>query len=103
MGTFSSSCHESEVAARHADRCRVPPTEIGPDAGAVRAYGTAGFRHVLAYDHVLGADPAVYQCWNGPYDIASTFHEPLVLSGYLAAHLGHRSQAQVQSPAETAA
>jgi probable F420-dependent oxidoreductase len=40
---------------------------------------------VLAYDHVLGADPAVHEGWNGPYDVRSTFHEPLVLFGYLAA------------------
>jgi probable F420-dependent oxidoreductase len=66
-----------------------PQTEIGPDAGAVRAYGKGverlGFAHVLAYDHVLGADPSVHEGWNGPYDISSTFHEPLVLFGYLAA------------------
>ena len=66
-----------------------PQTEIGPDAGAVRAYGEGvqrlGFAHVLAYDHVLGADPAVHEGWSGPYDISTTFHEPLVLFGYLAA------------------
>jgi probable F420-dependent oxidoreductase len=57
--------------------------------GAVRAYGEAieglGFRHILAYDHVVGADPAVHQGWAGPYNIATTFHEPFVLFGYLAA------------------
>ena len=66
-----------------------PQTEIGADAGAVRAYAQQveelGFTHVLAYDHVLGADPAVHQGCNGPYDISTTFHEPLVLFGYLAA------------------
>ena len=65
-----------------------PQTEIGGDVGAVRAYALRveelGFRHVLAYDHVVGADPAVHQGWQGPYDVASTFHEPLVLFGYLA-------------------
>ena len=65
-----------------------PQTEIGADVGAVRAYAQRaeerGFRHVLAYDHVLGADPAVHQDWQGPYDLATTFHEPLVLFGYLA-------------------
>jgi probable F420-dependent oxidoreductase len=65
-----------------------PQTEIGGDAGAVRAYAVRaealGFRHVLAYDHVVGADPAVHQGWQGPYDVATTFHEPLVLFGYLA-------------------
>jgi probable F420-dependent oxidoreductase len=33
---------------------------------------------------VLGADPAVHQGWNGPYDIDTTFHEPFVMFGYLA-------------------
>ena len=66
-----------------------PQTEIGADVGAVRAYAQRaeelGFRHLLAYDHVLGADPAVHEGWNGPYDVDTTFHEPLVLFGYLAA------------------
>jgi probable F420-dependent oxidoreductase len=66
-----------------------PQTEIGPDAGAVRAYtervDELGFTHVLAYDHVLGADPAVHQGWKGPYDVHTTFREPFVLFGYLAA------------------
>jgi probable F420-dependent oxidoreductase len=66
-----------------------PQTEIGPDAGAVRTYGQRveelGFRHVLAYDHVVGADPAVHQGWDGPYDVRTTFHEPMVMFGYLAA------------------
>jgi probable F420-dependent oxidoreductase len=66
-----------------------PQTEIGGDAGAVRAYAQRveelGYSHVLAYDHVLGADPAVYQGWNGPYDLHTTFHEPMVMFGYMAA------------------
>ncbi len=66
-----------------------PQTEIGADPGGVRAYvdavAAAGYDHVLAYDHVVGADPAVHHGWNGPYDLYSTFHEPLVLFGYLAA------------------
>ncbi len=66
-----------------------PQTEIGADPGAVRAYAQRaeqlGFAHILAYDHVLGADPTVHQGWSGPYDIRTTFHEPFVLFGYLAA------------------
>ncbi|OBI41528.1 LLM class F420-dependent oxidoreductase [Mycobacterium kyorinense] len=66
-----------------------PQTEIGADAGAVRAYAEhvegLGFAHLLAYDHVVGADPKIHQGWNGPYDLHSTFHEPLVTFGYLAA------------------
>jgi probable F420-dependent oxidoreductase len=66
-----------------------PQTELGGDVGAVRAYGEAvgglGFSHLLAYDHVVGADPGVHQGWAGPYDITTTFHEPFVMFGYLAA------------------
>jgi probable F420-dependent oxidoreductase len=65
-----------------------PQTEIEPDPGAIRAYATAvsglGFTHVLAYDHVVGADPAAHPGWSGPYDVATRFHEPMVLFGYLA-------------------
>ena len=66
-----------------------PQTEIGADAGAVRSYAQQadelGYTHLLAYDHVLGADPAAHPGWSGPYDVSTTFHEPLVLFGYLAA------------------
>jgi probable F420-dependent oxidoreductase len=69
-----------------------PQTEIGADAGAVRAYAERveelGFSHLLAYDHVVGADPNVHVGWDGPYDLYSTFHEPLVTFGYLAAVTG---------------
>ncbi len=74
----------------HADRRSFPARRRSArDVGAVRAYGRRveelGFGHVLAYDHVLGADPAVHEGWNGPYDVSTTFHEPMVLFGYLAA------------------
>ena len=66
-----------------------PQNEIGADARGVRAYAEGveqlGFSHLLAYDHVVGADPAVHAPWTGPYDVHSTFHEPMVLFGYLAA------------------
>jgi probable F420-dependent oxidoreductase len=66
-----------------------PQTELGGDAGAVRVYAQGaeelGFTHLLAYDHVAGADPAVHTGWDGPYDVHTTFHEPMVLYGYLAA------------------
>ncbi|MDV3124150.1 LLM class F420-dependent oxidoreductase [Mycobacterium sp. 21AC1] len=65
-----------------------PQTELAGDPGAVRAYGQQveefGYTHILAYDHVVGADPAVHPGWNGPYDVDTTFHEPLVMFGYLA-------------------
>ena len=66
-----------------------PQTELGGDVGAVRSYGEGvaelGFDHLLAYDHVVGADPSVHTGWRGPYDVTTTFHEPFVLFGYLAA------------------
>ncbi len=66
-----------------------PQTEIGADRGAIRSYAqrveALGFTHLLAYDHVLGADPEVHAPWQGPYDVDTTFHEPFVLFGYLAA------------------
>jgi probable F420-dependent oxidoreductase len=66
-----------------------PQTEIGADPAVIRAYASAveelGYAHILAYDHVLGADPAQYPGWSGPYDVDTTFHEPFVLFGYLAA------------------
>jgi len=65
-----------------------PQTELGGDPGAVRAYGERveelGFSHILVYDNVVGADPAVHEGWNGPYDVHTTFHEPFVMFGYLA-------------------
>ncbi len=66
-----------------------PQTEIGADVADVRAYGLRveelGFAHLLAYDHVLGADPEAHKPWTGPYNVHTTFHEPFVLFGYLAA------------------
>jgi probable F420-dependent oxidoreductase len=66
-----------------------PQTELGGDVGALRAYASTvqslGFTHILAYDHVVGADPARYTDWRGPYDVSTTFHEPFVMFGFLAA------------------
>lgn len=66
-----------------------PQTEIGPDVDDVRSYAceveSLGYTHLVAYDHIVGADPAVHEGWDGPYDIDSEFHEPLVLFGFLAA------------------
>jgi probable F420-dependent oxidoreductase len=61
---------------------------LGGDVGAVRAFGQAasdlGYAHLAAYDHVLGADPAVHGDLGGPYTSDTTFHEPLLLFSYLA-------------------
>lgn len=65
-----------------------PQTELPTDPATVRSYVTEaeslGYHHVVAYDHVLGADPSVHAGWSGPYDIDTPFHEPLVLFGFLA-------------------
>src|SRR3954454_14786678 len=66
----------------------LPQTELGGDVGALREYAQGvealGYAHVLAYDHVVGADPEHYRGWSGPYDVNTTFHEPLVTFGFLA-------------------
>jgi len=66
-----------------------PQTEIGADPAVIRAFAAGveelGYAHLIAYDHVLGADPEGHPGWSGPYDVDTTFHEPFVLMGYLAA------------------
>src|ERR687886_1451351 len=66
-----------------------PQTEIGADPAGVRDYAQAveemGYRHILIYDHVLGASTASRPNWRGPYTSETLFHEPFVLYGYLAA------------------
>ncbi len=65
-----------------------PQTEIGSDPAAVRDFALAaeelGYDYLLAYDHVIGADPTKHTLV-GPYTHDSMFHEPFVLFGYLAA------------------
>jgi len=65
-----------------------PQNEITADPIAVRDYAQAaeglGYTHLLAYDHVVGADITNRPDWRGPYTTASLFHEPFVLFGYLA-------------------
>ena len=66
-----------------------PQTESGTDLGAIRDYVRAveqlGYAHLVAYDHVLGADRSSRPDWKGPYDSRSLFHEPFVFFGWLAA------------------
>jgi len=65
-----------------------PQTEIGSDPAVVRDYAQLaeelGFSHILAYDHVIGANLASRPGWKPPYSHLDSFHEPLVLFGYLA-------------------
>lgn len=66
----------------------LPQTEIGVGPQGLRDYTQAaeelGFKHVLAYDHVLGANTAGRTDRSGPYNHTNMFHEPLVLFGFLA-------------------
>lgn len=65
-----------------------PQTEIGNDPAAIRDYAQAaeglGYKHILAYDHVLGANPDRPGGWTGPYTYATPFHEVFVLFSFLA-------------------
>jgi probable F420-dependent oxidoreductase len=65
-----------------------PQNEIGADPAAIRDYAQTaegmGYRHVVVFDHVLGADPIHRPGWKG-YTQLDLFHEPFVLFGYLAA------------------
>jgi len=64
-----------------------PQLEIGDDPETIGDYArrieAAGFEHLLSYDHVLGVNPA-WDDWEGPYDNADAFHEPLTTFSYLA-------------------
>ena len=65
-----------------------PQTEIGSDPGGIKAFGQAaeslGYMHISTYDHVIGANLENRPDWRGPYSVASAFHEPFVLFGFLA-------------------
>jgi probable F420-dependent oxidoreductase len=65
-----------------------PQTEIGSDPTVVKDYTQTaeelGFLHILAYDHVIGANPASRPGWKPPYSHLDNFHEPFVLFGHLA-------------------
>jgi probable F420-dependent oxidoreductase len=67
-----------------------PHQEIGDDPSRISAFAQAaedlGYAHIVAYDHVLGADPAGRPAWwRGAYTDRDAFHEPFVLFGHLAA------------------
>src|SRR4051794_16906065 len=66
----------------------LPHNEIGSDFGAIRAYlegvEALGFTHLLAYDHVVGADRDRLGGFEGPYDKDVAFHEPLTFFAFAA-------------------
>ncbi len=65
-----------------------PQTEIAADAAVIRDWAQAveglGFDHVIAYDHVMGANLASRPDWTMPYNHDTPFHEPITLFSFLA-------------------
>jgi len=65
-----------------------PQTRIGTDPVAVRDFAQAaealGYSHILAYDHVLGANRKTHTDLLGPYSHEDAFYEPFTLFAYLA-------------------
>src|SRR5688572_28454972 len=65
-----------------------PQTEIGNDPAVIRDYAQTaealGLTHILAYEHVLGANPDRPEGFTGPYTYLTQFHEIIVLFSYLA-------------------
>ncbi len=80
------------VERPEADRRGVPADgdrrRLSPTCGGTGPRRGARVRPRPRYDHVLGADPEAHAPWRGPYDVHTTFHEPFVLFGYLAACTG---------------
>lgn len=66
-----------------------PQYEFGLDPVAIRDFAQAaeslGYRHILAYDHVLGANPDRPGGFTGPYTYHNTFFDPFVLFSHMAA------------------
>ncbi|MEZ4580157.1 MAG: LLM class flavin-dependent oxidoreductase, partial [Caldilineaceae bacterium] len=66
-----------------------PQTEFNGDPAAIRDFvQTAedlGYTHILAYDHILGANPVRPGGWSGPYTHRDPFYEPFLLFSYMAA------------------
>jgi probable F420-dependent oxidoreductase len=65
-----------------------PQTQFNGDAAAVRDYAQSveglGFTNVVAYDHVLGANPDRPGGWRGAYTYSDAFLEPFVLFSFMA-------------------
>ena len=65
-----------------------PQTEISADPSAVKDYAQAseelGFSHILAYDHVLGANPASRADWRLPTVTQTCFMSRSFCSAILA-------------------
>lgn len=64
-----------------------PHTEISGDPAAVRELAITaedlGFSHILAFDHVVGADPTT-PGYENRYNSATPFTDPFVLFAFMA-------------------
>jgi probable F420-dependent oxidoreductase len=65
-----------------------PQTEFGNDPAAIKDYTQTaedlGYTHILAYDHVLGANPERPGGWQGPYSFNDPFHEVFQLFSFMS-------------------
>ncbi len=66
----------------------LPQNVIGGDPAIMRDFAQAaeglGYSHIVAYDHVVGVNPAAYPEWRGPYTSKDLFHDPFTLFSYIA-------------------
>jgi probable F420-dependent oxidoreductase len=66
----------------------IPVSDIGTGPAAIRDYAQAaeglGYAHLVAPDHVLGANPAGDHGGNRVGTTANAYHDPFVLFGFLA-------------------
>jgi len=65
-----------------------PQIEVGDDPGAAKAFAQAieelGYHHILAFDHVVGANSKTHKL-KGIYTSDDAFLEPLVMFAWMAA------------------
>ncbi len=65
-----------------------PQIEFGSDPVVIRDYAQTaealGYDFIVAYDHVLGANPDRPGGWQGPYTYQNPFHDPFVMFSYMA-------------------
>jgi alkanesulfonate monooxygenase SsuD/methylene tetrahydromethanopterin reductase-like flavin-dependent oxidoreductase (luciferase family) len=68
--------------------CSLPVSDIGTGPGILRDYAQAteqlGYAHLVAPDHVLGANPATDHGERRVGTTASAYHDPIALFGFLA-------------------
>tara|TARA_B100000676_G_C18048789_1_gene829718 strand:+ start:464 stop:1336 length:873 start_codon:yes stop_codon:yes gene_type:complete len=65
-----------------------PQTEATTNQLEIKEYALTaeelGYNHILAYDHILGANACSRPGWSGAYKHTDTFYEPLILFSFLS-------------------